>query len=55
MMLESIQQKLQSLDDNIAATKRTNAELSTKLRNLQVRSFTPHAIDTAAAADILRR
>jgi hypothetical protein len=38
MMLDSIQQKLQSLEDNIAASKHTNAELASKLRRLQVRT-----------------
>lgn len=36
MMLDSIQQKLQSLDDNIAASKQLNVDLSSKLRCLQV-------------------
>ena len=35
-MLDSIQQKLQSLEDNIAASKHTNAELQLRLRGLQV-------------------
>ena len=41
MMLDSIQQKLQSLEDNIAASKHTNAELASKLRSLQVCTYIP--------------
>ncbi len=38
-MLNSIQQKLQSLEDNIATSKHTNAELQLRLRGLQVCFF----------------